>query len=86
MEFEKEVFLLVLLHKILKKERKHKFWTHPLLNPRQEGGIFYTVFNDPRNDEGKFFNYFHMSNVSFDEMLQHIRNDISAIKSSVSKV
>jgi hypothetical protein len=57
MEFEEEVVLLVLLHKKLKKKRKkrkHKFWIHPLLNSKQERGMFYTAFNDLRNDESKF--------------------------------
>jgi hypothetical protein len=71
MEFEEEVVLLVLLHKKLnKKKRKHKFWIHPLLNARQERDMFYTAFNDLRNDESKFFNYFRMSIVSFDELVQ----------------
>jgi hypothetical protein len=68
----------VSLHKELKKKkRKHKFWTHPLLNAKQERGVFYTTFNGLRNDESKFFNYFRMSIVSFDELLQHIRNDVA---------
>jgi hypothetical protein len=61
MEFEEEAVLLVLLHKkVKKKKRKHKFWIHPLLNPRQERGMFYTAFNDLRNDGSEFFNYFRM--------------------------
>jgi tRNA (Thr-GGU) A37 N-methylase len=46
MEFEEEVVLLVLLHeKLTEKKRKHtrKFWIHPLLNSRQERGVFYTT-------------------------------------------
>jgi len=31
-------------------------------------GLFYTLFNDLRNDENKFFNYFRMSCASFDEL------------------
>jgi hypothetical protein len=83
-----EIVLLGLLHKKLKnKKRKQKFWIHSLLNASQERGVFYTAFTDLGNDESKFFfNYFRMSIVSFDELLQHIKNDISAIKSSVSKL
>jgi hypothetical protein len=78
MEFEGEVVFLVLLHKKLKKKkRKLKFWTHPLLNAKQEHGVFYTAFKGPRNDESKFCNYFRMSIVAFDELLQHIRNDVA---------
>jgi hypothetical protein len=73
MEFEEEIILLVLPHKKLKKnKRKHKFWIDPLLNSKQERGMFYTAFNDLRNDKSKFLNYFRVSIVSFDEMLQHI--------------
>jgi hypothetical protein len=61
MECEEEVAFLVLLHKKLKKKkRKHKFWINPLLNSRQERGVFYTAFNDLRNDESKFFDYFRI--------------------------
>jgi hypothetical protein len=71
MDFEEEVVLSVLLHKKLKdKKRKHKFWIHFLLNSRQECGMFYIAFNDLRNDESKFFTYFRMPVVSFDELLQ----------------
>jgi hypothetical protein len=71
MEFEEEVVLLGLLHKQLKKnKRKHKFCIHPLLNSRQERGIFYTAFNGLRNDESACINYFRISVVSFDELLQ----------------
>jgi hypothetical protein len=71
MEFKEEVVLLVLLHKKLKKKkRKHKFWIHPLFNSRQESSMFYTAFNDLTNDETKFINYFRMSIVSYDELLQ----------------
>jgi hypothetical protein len=72
-EFEGDVVLLVLLQKKLKKnKRKHKFWIHPLLNSKQEHGMFYTPLNNLRNDESKFLNYFRISVVSFDKHLQHI--------------
>jgi hypothetical protein len=73
MEFEEAVVLLLLLHKKLKnKKRKHKFWTHPLVNSRQERDMFYTAFNDLRSDESMFFHYFRLPIASFDELLQHI--------------
>jgi hypothetical protein len=70
MEFEEEVVLALLHKKFKKNKRKHKFWMHPLLNSRQERGMSYTVFNDLRNYESKLLNYFRMSVVTFDELLQ----------------
>jgi hypothetical protein len=78
MELEEEVVLLVLLHKTLqKKKRKHKFWIHSLLNSRQERGVFYTAFNDFRNNDSKFLTYWRMSVGSFEELFQHIVSDTS---------
>lgn len=76
MEFEEEVVLLVLVHKkVKKKKKKKKFWIHLVLNSRQEQGIFYAVFSILRSNKSKFFNYFHMSVGSFDELLHYIKND-----------
>jgi hypothetical protein len=74
MEFEEEVVLVLLHKKVKKKKMKNKFWIH-LLNSRQEQDIFYTVFNDLRNNKSKFFNHFRMSVGSFDELLHYIKND-----------
>jgi hypothetical protein len=86
MLFEEDVVHLVLLHNKLKKnKRKHKFWMHLLLNSKQERDMFYTAFNGLRNDGSEFLNYFRTSIVP-DDVLQNIRNDISATESSVSKL
>jgi hypothetical protein len=77
MELEAGAVLVLLLHKKLKKRKGS---INSLLNSGQERD---TAFNALRNDELHFLNYFCMSIVSFDELPQHIRNDISAIKSSV---
>ena len=37
----------------IRKRGKRTFWIHRLPNLRQEHGICYTAFNDPRNDENK---------------------------------
>jgi len=49
------------------------FWVHPINARREEVGLFNTLFNDLRNYENNFFNYFRMSKDSFDGPL-HERN------------
>jgi hypothetical protein len=64
MDLKEEDVLLVLSHKKLKKmkekKRNHKVWIHPILNSRQECGMFYTAFNDLINDKIKYFYYIRM--------------------------
>jgi len=44
-----------------RRRNGNKFWIHPLLNSRHERGVFYTAFNDLRNNESKFLTYFRTS-------------------------
>jgi hypothetical protein len=53
-----------------KKTRNRRVWVHPMLSTRLTMGAFYTLFNDLREDDGKFFNYFRMSPRSFDELYE----------------
>ncbi|CAH1964555.1 unnamed protein product, partial [Acanthoscelides obtectus] len=55
-----------------KRNRLH--WVHPINERREETGLFHTLFEDLRNDEKKFFNYFRMSMASFDELHDKLKN------------
>jgi len=48
------------------QQKNRVFWVHPINAIRKEVGLFYSLFNDLRNDENKFCNYFCMSCASFD--------------------
>ncbi|CAH1977615.1 unnamed protein product [Acanthoscelides obtectus] len=43
---------------------------------RQKVGTFYTLFEQLRNDDTKFFNYFRMSITSFDELHERLKDSI----------
>ncbi|CAI6360027.1 unnamed protein product [Macrosiphum euphorbiae] len=75
---EEDAVALVLIKRNRKhQKRKHRFWVHPLLQPRVQTGQFYTLYNDLIQDENKFFCYFRKSRQSFNELLNLIINDIS---------
>jgi hypothetical protein len=40
----------------LKKKRRRKMWVHPIISDRQNKGLFWSIFEDLRRDEAKFFN------------------------------
>lgn len=70
-----KVLALWLLHRRRKKQKRNRlFWVHPSNQLRHELGLFYTSFEDLRNDENKFFNYFRMSVASFDELHGKIKD------------
>nr|CAH7715729.1 unnamed protein product [Callosobruchus chinensis] len=65
----------VIYASIMIKSRKRRRWSvHPLNAVRHLRGAFYTVYEDLRNHEEKFLNYFRMSISSFDELCLKVRN------------
>jgi hypothetical protein len=44
-----------------KEKEKREIWLHPTLCDRRNNGLLWTIFEDLRRDEAKFFNYFRMS-------------------------
>lgn len=71
----KQMIAIWLYNRRRKRQQKNRIlWVHPINDRRDEVGLFNTLFNDLRNDENKFFNYFRMSIASFDVLhgkLQH---------------
>ena len=47
-----------------------------MLRERNTKGLFYSLYNDLRKYDEKFFNFTRMSTNSFDELLRYIENDI----------
>lgn len=44
-----------------RRRRRHRFWVHPIITQREERGQFWTLYEDLRAHEDKFFNYTRMS-------------------------
>ena len=69
--------VIALLLRARRKRRKHRYWVHPLTNQRFFKGQFYTLFEDLHEHPENFFQYYHMSKSSFDELLQIIGPSIT---------
>ncbi|XP_068082720.1 uncharacterized protein [Anabrus simplex] len=64
-----QIIALWLFHRRRKRQKRNpRLWVHPINQRREEVGLFYTLFEDLRNDENNFFNYFRMSIASYDEL------------------
>lgn len=74
---ETACIVALLLRKKLRKQRKRKFWVHPILSDREHRGQFYILHEDLRKHPRKFFNYYRMSEKSFLELLKIIGPKIS---------
>ncbi|XP_030749371.1 protein ALP1-like [Sitophilus oryzae] len=57
-------------------------WVHPINQKRAELGEFHHLFNDLKEDEKKFFQYFRMSHNKFLELLDILEPDLSFQNSS----
>ena len=64
------------------RRRRRRFseretWMHPLTAERLSVGQYYTIMHRLRQDDGtKFFDYFRMSQQTFDELLDILRPHI----------
>jgi hypothetical protein len=79
-----DVLLLALLIK-KRRQRVRRFRRHPMLMTRHSKGLYYTLFDDLCASGSKFFNYFRMSKPSFDELLGHIKDDITVPDTPLNK-
>ena len=78
------VIALYLLHRRRKRRRNRLHWVHPIIQKREEFGVFYTLFGELRDDANKFFlNYFRMSVLSFDEMHRRLKESLQRRNSNM---
>jgi hypothetical protein len=77
-ELDVAIFLYLSL-KLIKKKRtkKRKWWVHRINSTRLSHGCFYTLYPLLGQDPVRFFNYFRMSQSSFDELLTKIKDLIT---------
>ena len=91
-EDEEEAIIIALF--ILGRRRRRDFrdrknWMHPLNAERLSVGQYHTIMTGLRNDDGtKFFDYFRMSQKTFDELLgilrPHIEKKDTTFRRSIS--
>ena len=72
----KRIIAMWFLHRRRRDQRRDRiYWVHPINQRRDEVGI-YSLFEELRADEKKFFNYFRMSVSSFDELHSRLKDHI----------
>ena len=59
-----------------KRKRRREFWVHPLISSRVIDGQFYKLFDNLKKYPIIFFNYFRMSEESFERLLVLIQTRI----------
>ncbi len=68
------LYLLYLRRK--KREIQKRVWVHDIIKARYIEGSFYTLFEKLQKDPARFFNYFRMSEETFNYILHHISSAI----------
>lgn len=58
-------------------KKKRSMWVHPINQKRANFGEFHHLFNDLKEDETKFFQYFRMSPTKFSELLDTIGSELT---------
>ena len=69
--------LVVLLYWYRRRSRRRqnrRFWVHPINQESVRTITFEKLFENLRNDEKMFFNYFRMSIESFEKLLTRLEN------------
>ncbi|KAJ8881465.1 hypothetical protein PR048_017946 [Dryococelus australis] len=89
MASEEDVVLMLILRR-RRKRRKYKqtvrtIHVNTYLSERIEKGIFDTSYEDLRLDDDKFFRYFRMSKLSFDELLVCVPDKFRKVDSTMRK-
>uniref|UniRef100_A0A8C5QCP6 DDE Tnp4 domain-containing protein n=1 Tax=Leptobrachium leishanense TaxID=445787 RepID=A0A8C5QCP6_9ANUR len=66
------------------KEKKRKWWVHPINSARYRHGHFHTFYKPLREEEpAKFFSFFRMSLGSFDELLSCVRDRLRKVDTNM---
>lgn len=76
-DYNRKLYMLYLLY-LRRKKRSvlRQYWIHPIVEARYSEGAFYTLFSKLQNAPSKFFNYFRMSESTFNYLLIHLTNSI----------
>jgi len=71
------LYLLYRRHKVVIRPHRRKYWVHPILQNRENFGVYKTLYNELRSDPKKIFNFFRMSISTFDELHVTLKEEIS---------
>ncbi|CAK1587669.1 unnamed protein product [Parnassius mnemosyne] len=55
------------------RKRKHNIWVHDIFRKRSQHGEYHTLFPDLLNDDAKFFQYFRMTQVKFNTLVDILK-------------
>ncbi|CAG4951265.1 unnamed protein product [Parnassius apollo] len=55
------------------RKRKHNIWIHDIFKKRSQRGEYHTLFPDLLNDDAKFFQYFRMTQVKFNTLVDILK-------------
>jgi hypothetical protein len=69
----------------IRKTRNRRVWVYPILSTRLTMGAFYTLFNDLREDDKKFFNCFRMSPRSFNELYSKLEDHLHKMDTNMRR-
>ena len=70
------LMILLLLRRRRRQNRKRRYWIHPTIALRNELGECHRLVMELRSDPEKFFTYFRMTPVVFDELLLCVEQKI----------
>lgn len=76
MDFIETAVITALILRKRKNNRQKRFWVHPIVSGRLTNGQFYKLFDSLSEHPDKFFQYFRMSNTSFDYLLSLVKKQI----------
>jgi hypothetical protein len=75
--FQRRTALIYLAHRVATQKCKRRWRVHPINSTRLSLGTFYTLYSKLKEDNEKFFNYFHMSVPSSEELLSKMKDGIA---------
>jgi hypothetical protein len=86
--YEEHVILVSPIYSRWSQRRKHwRICIHPIVRDRTSKGLFYTLFNQARQDEDIFYNFVRMLSESFNDLLnilkQKLRKLATHMRSSI---
>ncbi|KAK7907089.1 hypothetical protein WMY93_015701 [Mugilogobius chulae] len=72
----RKAFVLAILLARQRKERRRRFWVHPINQRRQQQGYFHNLIAELRQDSQRHHRFFRMSVEQFDEIISIIGDDL----------
>ena len=84
-DYEEDLNFMILATFLTKERKKRRYWIHPVNRKREINGEFHCLFNELKNDDEKFHQYFRLSKTEFEEVHHLIEDDIKKIHTRFRK-